>query len=356
MIRLNTNEISKKAQNLLKFSDGETTHLIYKSDKLCLQTRNCTAYVDTKNIGDKQVCIPQKAIAVINKIGSAQFEMEADEKILTIKYNRSSSKFQMNENFYEPNVFNGDIPEMNVIDKSLLSQIKKLSRYCNDYTQSANAATGGLYFNGNGKTLEVVATDGYRLIVFKTASKSKIKLIVPKKDIERIVALAISENVNIECCEIDAQKALFKIGDYTIVTATLIYEKFIDYKRALKFDTFPVTVNVAEMKSAIERIVIVNGNNKKPIILESFNSDIRIVSSANDTSKGSEYISASYNGDKEFRRGYNGVWFADMLSNYNGDVDIYVGVNSKSPIYIENNNEDSSLLTMIFPMIVRDMK
>lgn len=356
MIRANTNEFSKKAQNLLKFSDGETMHLIYEGDKLCLQTRNCTVYVDAENIGNKQVYIPQKAIALINKIGSDQFEMKADKKTLTIKYNRSSSDFQMNENFYEAKIFNGDLPEMNVIDKSLLPQIKKLTRYCNDDTQSSNAATGGLYFKGNGKTLEIVATDGYRLVQFKTTCKSNIKLIIPKKDIEKIVALAISEDVNIECCEIDTQKAFFKVGEYRIITQTLIFEKFIDYKRALKFDTFPVTVNVAEIKSAIERIVIVNGNNKKPIILESFKSDIRIASSANETSKSLEYISASFDSGNEFRRGYNGIWFADMLSNYNGDVDIHVGVNARSPIYIENKSETSSLLTMIFPMIVKDMK
>lgn len=51
MIKLNTNDFSKKAQNLLKFSDGETMHLIYKDDKLCLQTRTVTAYVDAEDIG-----------------------------------------------------------------------------------------------------------------------------------------------------------------------------------------------------------------------------------------------------------------------------------------------------------------
>lgn len=52
MIKLNTNEFSKKAQNLLRFSDGETMHLIYKGDKLCLQTRSVTAYVNAENIGE----------------------------------------------------------------------------------------------------------------------------------------------------------------------------------------------------------------------------------------------------------------------------------------------------------------
>lgn len=356
MVKLNTNEFSKKAQNLLKFSDSETIHLIYTGDKLCIQTRSCTAYVGAENIGEQQVYIPQKAIALINKINSDQFEMETDEGLLTVKYNRSSSDFQMSENFFEAKIFDGKMPKMNIIDKNLLSQIKKLTRYCNADTQSSNAATGGLYFNGNGELLEIVATDGYRLVNFTTTCKSKIKLIIPKKDIERIIALAISEDVNIECCEIEKQKALFKVGDYFIITQTLIFEKFIDYKRALKFDTFPVTVNVAEMKSAIDRIVIVNGNNKKPIVVESSNSEIRIASSANETSKGSEYVSASFDNKKEFRRGYNGLWFADMLSNYNGDVDINVGENTRSPIFINEKNATSSLLTMIFPMIVRDMK
>ncbi len=356
MIKLNTNEFSKKAQNLLKFSDGETMHLIYTGDKLCLQTRTVTAYVSAENIGEEQVFIPQKAIAVINKISSNEFQIGAEGETLTVKYNRSSSDFQMSKNFYEAEIFDEDIPKMNVIDKGLLTQIKKITRYCGADTQTGNTSIGGIYFNGNGRNIEIVATDGYRLILFKTACKSKIKLIIPKKEIERIVALAISEDADIECCEISKQKALFKIGDYFIITPTLIFEKFVDYNRALKFDTFPVTINVAEMKSAIERITIVNGNNKMPIIVENDNSDIKVASSVNETSQGTEYISASFDSDKEFRRGYNGIWFADMLSNYSGDVDISMGVNCQTPIFIDGKTDTSSLLTMLFPMRVRDMK
>lgn len=120
MIKLNTNEFSKKAQNLLKFSDGETMHLIYKGDKLCLQTRSVTAYVNAENIGEQQAFIPQKAIALINKISSDEFQMEAAGDTLTVKYNRSSVDFQMSKNSFEPNIFEDDMPEMNVINKSLL--------------------------------------------------------------------------------------------------------------------------------------------------------------------------------------------------------------------------------------------
>lgn len=356
MTKLNTNEFSKKAQNLLKFSDGETMHLIYKDDKLCLQTRTVTAYVDAEDIGEQQVFIPQKAIALINKISSDEFQMGAAGDTLTVKYNRSSVDFQMSKNFFEANIFEDDVPEMNVIDKSLLSQIKKITKYCNTDSSITNNSISGLYFNGNGKMIEIVATDNYRLVVFKTVCKSKIKLIIPKKEIERIVALAISENADIEVCEISKQKALFKVGDYFVITPTLVFEKFIDYKRALKFDAFPVTVNVAEMKSAMERITIVNSDNRRPIVVENDKSDIKIASSANETSKGSEYVSASFDSSKEFRRGYNGIWFADMLSNYSGDVDINMGVNCQTPIYIEGKTDTSSLLTMMFPMRVRDMK
>jgi len=109
MIKLNTNDFSKKAQNLLKFSDGETMHLIYKGDKLCLQTRTVTAYVNAKDIGEQQVFIPQKAIALINKISSDEFQMEAAGDTLTVKYNRSSSDFQMSNKFFEPKIFDEDM-------------------------------------------------------------------------------------------------------------------------------------------------------------------------------------------------------------------------------------------------------
>lgn len=356
MIKLNTTDFSKKAQNLLRFSDGKTMHLIYKGDKLCLQTGTCTAYVGTEDIGEKQAFIPQKAIALINRLNTDHFELAIEDRSVAVKYNRSASNFQMSNNIYEPKIFDGTMPEMNSIDKSLLQQIKRLTRYCSSDSQSRNPTTCGLYFNGNGENLDIVATDGYRLVIFKTKCSSKIKLVVPKKDIEKIVALAISEDTDIKCCEIEKQKALFQVGDYTIITQTLLFERYMDYKRVLNFDTFPVTVNVSELKSAIERVNIVNSNTKMPIIFESdIMTDVKIASSANDTSKGSEYISASYNEEKEFRRGYNGIWFADMLSDYSGDVDLNLGEQPERPLYIKSEGE-STLLTLILPMRVESMK
>lgn len=74
---------------------------------------------------------------------------------------------------------------MNIIENGVIDSIKKVTKYC-----SAKEDIGvmhGLYFNGNGKELEIVGVDGRRFMVFKDKScKSKMKLLVAKEQIENI--------------------------------------------------------------------------------------------------------------------------------------------------------------------------
>lgn len=353
MTKININEFTSKAVNLIKFSDKDVDYLIWQGSRLIMQTRNTTAYTDFNDIGDQKIIIPAKAIELIKKINSdvCDIEVDADNNLL-VKYNRAKTKFAMSTNTFEANIYTEKLPKMNTIENSVIGNIKKVTKYCFD--KEDISVMHGLYFNGNGKELDIVGVDGRRFMVFKNKScKSKMKLLVAKEQIEKILNLAAGEVEDIKCCEISEAKALFKVGLYTIIVPTLAVDKFIDYKTIIKKHSgMAITVNPVEFRNAVERVAI-TCDKKNCIVIEGKGNEIQISTTSN---KGSGYETVTAAGiETEFRRGVNATWFKDMLANFSSDIDIIVGNGEKTGIsvLVENEELKQSVFIYLLPMLIR---
>lgn len=353
MTKINTNDFTKKASALLRFADKDVDYLIWQGDKLYIQTKSVTAYVNTVDIGETLV-IPQKAIMLIKKIDSDICNIGAEENQLIVKYNRATSKFTMPTATYDIHEY--DIGnDYNVIDNSTLDNIKKVARYCSTQ-EVCSKAQNGVYFKGNGKQLEIVAVDGFRFMIFTDyACKEKMNLVIPKEFIEKIVTLAAVEAEDIKCCELKVenkllQKAIFTIGEFTIVVPTLAFEKFIDYKAVVdKHKGTTVAFNSEELKDAVDRIMISSGrDNSVALIIE--NNEFTVKTNSENKS-GDEIINAKYDGDR-IVRGVNGFFLMDMLSNYPGEVEMTFGNKTIEGMSIVRNyeKEQQRLYTFILPM------
>lgn len=353
MTKININEFTSKATNLMKFSDKDVDYLIWQGSRLIMQTRNTTAYTDFNDIGEQKIIIPAKAIELIKKINSDVCDIEVDaENNLLIKYNRAKTKFAMSTSFFEPHVYTDELPKMNTIENGVIGNIKKVTKYCFD--KEDIGVSHGLFFNGNGKELDIVGVDGRRFMVFKDKScKVKMKLLVAKSQIEKILNLAAGEVEDINCCEISTAKSLFQVGAYTIIVPTLAADKFIDYKTIIKKHSgMAITVNPVEFKNAVERVAITCDKNNC-IALEGKNNEIQIRSTSD---KGSGYETVTAAGiQKDFRRGFNAVWFKDMLSNFSSDIDIVLGSGDKTgaSVLVEDKELKQSVFIYILPMLLR---
>lgn len=352
MTEINTKDFTAKAKALLKFGDKDVDYLIWQGDKLAISTRQVSAYVDFIDIGAGKLVIPAKAIELINKIDTETCEIGFEEGQLIIKYRRASTKFNMPENFYEAKIFDGEVPKLNVIENDIIDNIKKVARYCS--INETAKAQNGVYFKGNGKQLEIVGVDGYRLMVFTTsACKAKIDLVIAKEFIEKIVNLAAAEVEDIKCCEIENAKALFVIGEYTLIVPTLAFEKFIDYKTIIKTHKGSiVTVNPIELRYAIERVSISCGKDNA-VILKTENNEL-IVKTGSDRSKGKEAVSTQ-KVEKDIIRQFRSSWLIDMLSNFSADIDMIFGeFNTQGvSVLVEDTEKKQSLFTFILPMRMR---
>lgn len=353
MTKINTKEFTEKAVNLMKFNDGDTDYLIWQGDRLMMQNRSgISAYTTITDIGEQRVIFPAKAIELIKKVKAETCEIDLEGKIITVKYNRSKAKFNMATLSVDISIPDeSDFPKLNVIPNRIIDDIKKIARICAQ-KDFGSKSTDGLYLNGNGKELDIVATDGYRIAVLTTDKcKAKMQLIVHRTVIDKIIAIAASEDADINIAELDKNKALIKVADYTIIAPTLAVAKFIDYKLAIKQFNFSVKVaaNPYELKAALERVAICREKNNAPIIFSAENNAIYI-SAYSSSNRIVEEVSSNCV-DKPVERGFNPMYFQELVSFFNSDIDLqFCDAANTTPLSITKEEDGQRLFVLMLPM------
>lgn len=337
----------------MKFNDGDTDYLIWQGSRLMMQNRSgISAYTTVTDIGEHTILLPIKAVELIKKVKAETCDIEHEGGIITVKYNRSKAKFNMAERTIDITLPNeSDFPKLNVIPCSLIDDIKKVSRIC-ALKDARGHSSEGLYFNGNGKQLEIVATDGSRIAVLTTDKcKAKMQLIVHKTIIEKVIGIAASNDADINLAELDKKKVLFKIADYTIITPTLAVEKFIDYKYALKQFRFSITVtaNPYELRAALERVALCREKNTDPIIFTAESNAIYI-SAYSSINEIKEEVHSNHI-DKAVERGFNPIWLQELISFFNSDIELKFcdGANT-TPLSITKEENGQKFFVLMLPM------
>lgn len=353
MIKISTKEFTEKAVNLMKFNDGDTDYLIWQGSRLMMQNRSgISAYTTVTDIGEQTIILPAKAIELIKKVKVETCDIDLEDNIITVKYNRSKAKFNMAERTIDIDLLDeSDFPKLNVIPYSIIEDIKKVTKIC-AMKDTGRRSSEGLYLNGNGKQLDIVATDGYRIAVLTTDKcKAKMQLIIHKTVIEKIIAIAAGYDADINLAEIDMKKVLFKVADYTIITPTLAVEKYIDYKSTLKQFDFSVTVaaNPYELRAALERVALCRERNTDPIIFTAEDNTIYI-SAYSSTNRIKEEVSSNCV-DKPVERGFNPMWLQELISFFNSDIELkFCDAANTTPLSITKEEDGQRLFVLMLPM------
>ncbi len=352
MTKINTKEFTEKAVNLMKFNDGDTDYLIWQGDRLMMQNRSgISAYTTVTDIGEQTIILPAKAIELIKKVNSEICDIDIDGNAITVKYNRSKAKFNMAEKTVDISLPDeSTFPKLNNIPLSLVDNIKKIAKIC-PLKDTGRHSTEGVYFNGNGKQLEIVATDGYRIAVLTAENcKAKMKLIIQKTVIDKFIAIAASNNADINSGELDMKKAIIQVADYTVITPTLAVEKYINYNAAIKQLDFSITVpaNSNELKAAIERVALCRDKNTSPIIFAAEKNAIYI-SAYSSTNRIIEEIITN-NVEKSVESGFNPIWFQEILSFFNSDIELKFDTNKLPSLSIEKEKDGQRLFVLMLPM------
>ena len=206
---------------------------------------------------------------------------------------------------------------------------------CN--TAVAKAQLRGIYLDGDGEYLNIVASDGFRLAWDRMECNNNFNCIVPKTALQKLISFDMGEKM--EFCRYRNSKAVFKSDEYTVSTS-LIDGSFIDYKavfRATPQTRFEVTSKT--MLGSISRSLIASEKHiESPVILKrDSNREVLSVHRNGSTYSFNEEMMSEFDNDKEMLVGINAKYLVESIKATEGEKLLIDFVNDHSPLIINDN-------------------
>lgn len=201
----------------------------------------------------------------------------------------------------------------------------------------------GVYFNTNDGSLQIVATDSYRLAEKSlTKTSNEIDLLVPGSAMQDLLRILADFDDDVQVTS-DDQQVLFKVGDIELVTR-LIEGKYPDYKKLIpsKFTTTATLkkadfLNIAKVSSLFAResagsIKLEVSEPKKQVSIRSVASQLgENIASADCVAKGEDDITLN---SRYLIDGLNTLASDEVTFGFNGKLEPCVVKNSKGDDYI----------------------
>lgn len=279
---------------------------------------------------------------VVRKLPDNEVSIDIDDN-LTANIKCGKSKFNIpcksGDDFTVP-------PEIEKNESVTISQItlKDLIRQTTFSIGNGdnNKVMSGVHLLINDDILKFTSLDGHRISIRKVQLKNvynDIEAIVPGKtlnEISKILNGSAEDDVNIY---ITNNHVLFEF-DNTIVVSRLIEGVYFNVDKMMSSDyETKITINKKNLYDCIDRSMLFSKEgNKKPIVVSINDEKLRLIVNSPLGSMDEE-IEIEKNG-KDINIGFNPKFVIDALKVIDEEnIDIYF-VNSKSPCYIKDENEN----------------
>lgn len=212
----------------------------------------------------------------------------------------------------------------------------------------------GVCFELQDATLNIVSTDGHRLVkqtlVLKPATKINRTFIIPTKALTQIEKSLSDDDVQINLTD---EYASFILKNATIITR-LITEKYPNYNTVIPTDNnSKLIVEKSALLQATKIVAIYSNTISHQVRFALKENQIKIA--AEDVDFGSdanETVSCEYN-DDEMEIGFNANYIVDALTHLNGDSVVFKLSTATRAIIIEPAEKDKDKETMMLVMPVR---
>ena len=289
---------------------------------------------------------------ILRRLGGAQVEIEADEKLMC--------HIKSDDTFFDiMGMAAGDFPEMPSVDggerinieSHVLCDMVKGTIFAVSQIEGSRPIYTGLNISVEDGIIQFVAIDGYRLAIRKekTNIDKKVNFVVSGRAIGEVVKLAeeIDEEVNII---IGNRLISFSIGGY-LFTARLFEGEYVDYKKVLPEEfKQEITLNRNEFISSVERVSL--------LINDAFSTPLRFLldenegklSCATSIGRAKENIKINLSGTP-FEIGLNSRYLLEALRACDeGNIKMkFNGPNAAVTIIPEDESNDS-FIYLIMPL------
>lgn len=206
----------------------------------------------------------------------------------------------------------------------------------------------GVYFESDGTSTAMVATDAHVLARYSFPSDLESSVIIPRKALNLIKSSFKTDGDVIVAYS--ATHATIEQDRITII-ARLIDARFPDYKQIIPSGyTNKATVNKKSLVNCLKRVMLFANSRSSQVLFSYTEGGLKVRSFDSDfENAGAETFECDHNLEDNFEIGFNGRFVITALNNtYGRDIEIYFGANNRPAIiYSEGGKQEILIMPMM---------
>ena len=339
--------------NGIKFElTGEGLNLIASDSDLTIKSFIPKSEIESIDEEGTIIIQSKYIIDIIRKLPSDLVNIEVIDG-LKIRIYTDSSQYNLNclntEDY--PQIILEESKNPITISSEIIKNMIKQTIFAVSVQESRPLLTG-LNLKINGKVLEVVATDSYRLakktIILETEYPEVVNITIPGKNINEFDKI-ISDDSDVEL-HLFSNKVLFKYRNI-IFQSSLLNGNYPNTSNLIPND-FEIIINssLSNYYASIDRAALLTQSKDKNIVRMETNGNILNVSSfASDIGKVEDKIEISKNTDKDISISFSSKYMLEALRTFNEDELLILLNDDSSPIILKSV-QDESLIQLILPI------
>lgn len=357
---LNAKPVQPVLDNFLMELDGESLH-ITASDGECTQ---CSIIPLTKAEGQGKFCLPtDRMLAALKNLPDQPIAFHIDETTHSVNVKYKNGK-------YDLMAYNGDdYPQFSPIDDSH-GRVQLEAKVLYAGIQQTMVAIGtdelrpmmcGICFTLKENRLEVVATDGHKMIRgrYKTEMQGEpFSFVLPVKAAKIVRGLTNKNDTSQVTITWNGREAIFQF-EHDTFRCRLLEGRYPNYNSVIpKEHTRTATIDRTDLLYAMRRVGGFCSTANGCIALDFSGASLNVSGKNIDYSTSAEeLLFCSYAGEP-LRIGFKSEFFQQMIENLNTqEVIIKMGEASRAAI-IEPVADDGDweLLSLLMPMMLNDFE
>lgn len=305
--------------------------------------------VDAKNLLDPLKELPEQPLT---------FEINNDNLETFIYFHNGKYNFigQNGEDYPQPKKMNDSGITLSIDPQVLYSGINRSLFASAD--DELRPVMNGVYFDITTEDLTFVASDGHKLVRFKTTAvkgSDRASFILPKKPANLLRAILPKESNNVELT-FDENNAYIKMANYTM-TCRFIEGRYPNYNSVIpENNANKVVLDRQNFLNALKRVSVFSNSSSNLIRLQLSAANIMVSAQDIDFSTAAEEtIPCDYKGTP-MSIGFKSSFLIDILSNIpSTEISLELSDPSRAGLILPmENEEDEDLLMLLMPMMLND--
>ena len=309
---------------------------------------------DIISIGEEGTIIIQSKyiIDIIRKLPSDEINIEVIDG-LKIRIYTDNSQYNLNclNNEDYPQIVLEESNNPIKIKGDILKNMIKQTIFAVSLQESRPLLTG-LNIKIENNTMEVVATDSYRLakktIILDENYPENVNIVIPGKNINEFDKI-ISDDEEVEI-HLFSNKILFKYKNI-VFQSSLLNGNYPNTSNLIPSDfEIIITASLDDYFDSIDRAALLTQSKDKNIVrMETNENELNISSYASEIGKVEDRINITKNVDKDITISFSAKYMMDALKTFN-DEELLILLNTDSSPIILKSTKDESLIQLILPI------